>query len=807
MTYEHSPAEESAAKHRSTHDAMSPRKPYPLLKSLAFVPVAWIVLTASTLRADITAEQVRTSIDRATEFLTRQQRTDGSWPEYGSYIGGVTSLCTLALLNAGVDPDDEVIQKALTWLRQLEPRTTYAASLQTMVFCKAQPQRDLLLINRNVKWLESVQITDGLKRGAWSYPRASGDNSNSQFALLALHEAERVGVSVSSRTWRLAKAYWEDCQNVDGSWGYVKGAAGTGSMTCAGIASMMITTGKVLQADARAVGERVQCCGQGPGGENERIERGLAWLGRNFSVTANPGNERLWLLYYLYGVERVGRLSARRFLGGHDWYREGTEYLVRQQDSLSGFFKGVGHAEDDPLIATSLALLFLSKGRRPLLLAKMNTGGDDWNQHRNDVANLTRAVESRWKLDLTWQVVDIRAATVEDLLQTPVLYLCGSEATWAEPPAARQRLARKLRDYLDRGGFLFFEAYCGGVGFDEAVRKLIADIFPEPEYRLHLLDPNHPIWHAEQRIAPDQLRPLWGIEFGCRTSVVYAPLDPPGSPQPSLSCLWELARMGRDQDLAPSVQRQVDAAVGLGVNILAYATNRELRGKEESFRIATETQQEDPFQRGRLSVAQLRHPGGCNAAPRALTNLMETAGQELRLRTGVRDKLLDIADDDLFNHHLVFMHGRNRFRLTDEERAQLKAYLERGGMLMADAICGSPAFRESFRREMEAIFPQKPLEPIPSADPMLTPTYGGFDLSLVTRRDPQQRGGGQLQATLRRVPAELEGIRFGDRWGVIFSPFDISCALEKHDSLECRGYVREDARRIGLNVLLYSLQQ
>jgi hypothetical protein len=40
---------------------------------------------------------------------------------------------------------------------------------------------------------------------------------------------------------------------------------------------------------------------------------------------------------------------------------------------------------------------------------------------------------------------------------------------------------------------------------------------------------------------------------------------------------------------------------------------------------------------------------------------------------------------------------------------------------------------------------------------------------------------------------------------VIFSPYDISCALEQHEALQCRGYTREDAARIGLNVLLYSL--
>jgi hypothetical protein len=59
---------------------------------------------------------------------------------------------------------------------------------------------------------------------------------------------------------------------------------------------------------------------------------------------------------------------------------------------------------------------------------------------------------------------------------------------------------------------------------------------------------------------------------------------------------------------------------------------------------------------------------------------------------------------------------------------------------------------------------------------------------------------------LRKVSPELEGIKIGDRYGVIFSRYDVSCALEKHDSLECQGYVREDAARIGMNVVLYSLQ-
>jgi hypothetical protein len=53
----------------------------------------------------------------------------------------------------------------------------------------------------------------------------------------------------------------------------------------------------------------------------------------------------------------------------------------------------------------------------------------------------------------------------------------------------------------------------------------------------------------------------------------------------------------------------------------------------------------------------------------------------------------------------------------------------------------------------------------------------------------------------------LEGIKLGDRYAVVFSPYDISCALENHASLECEGYIRQDAARIGINVVMYSLHQ
>ena len=97
------------------------------------------------------------------------------------------------------------------------------------------------------------------------------------------------------------------------------------------------------------------------------------------------------------------------------------------------------------------------------------------------------------------------------------------------------------------------------------------------------------------------------------------------------------------------------------------------------------------------------------------------------------------------------------------------------------------------------------LERVPEGDDLFTPAYGGFDVSEVTRRDPEPSAQGGLNVQLRTVSPDLEAIRVADRYAVIFSPYDLSCALERHESLECRGYVREDAARIAIHIVLYSL--
>jgi len=181
---------------------------------------------------------------------------------------------------------------------------------------------------------------------------------------------------------------------------------------------------------------------------------------------------------------------------------------------------------------------------------------------------------------------------------------------------------------------------------------------------------------------------------------------------------------------------------------------------------------------------------------------------DLKLRIRTDAQLIGIGDDNLVNYHLVFMHGRHNFRLTPAERESLARYLENGGTLLADAICASKPFATAFRRELQEALPNYPLETIPTEDPIFTSTYGGYDVRKVALRDPLPTEEGQPIATrVRETAPQLEGIKIGNRWAVIFSPYDISCALENHESIQCRGYNREDAARLALNVLMYSLNQ
>ncbi len=755
------------------------------------LPVVLAVLLAPIVadrtpraEAGVTREEVERAIHSGVRYLTKQQRPDGSWPEIDDDSRtGTTSLVTLALLTAGEAPESPHIQKSLAYLRRSDPGqldSVYAVSLQTMVFAAATPKQDIVRIQANVDWLQEAQLTPGDHNpwpGSWSYKKSKtrhGDNSNSQYALLGLNAASEVGVKVRPEVWKLAREYWQQQQIRGGSWAYTPDArnGSTASMTCAGISSLVITGLKRFRGAERLVGEHgVEACGQGAG--DPYLDAGIEWMSKNFAVGQNIGANQQWKYYYLYGLERTGRLSGVRFFGSHDWYREGAEELVHDQDKLDGFWRGTQY-ERYPVISTSFALLFLAKGRSPVVINKLkHSPGNDWNNDVDDVRNLVGVVSRDWNHLLTWQSVDPNNARVEELLQAPIAFMNGHDM-----PALDSRGKQNLHDFVEQGGFIFAEACCGKPEFDRGFRALMKEVFPDPDYDLHPLAADHAVWRSKWALDP-QDHPLWGIEHGCRTVVIYSPDD--------LSCDWNQIE---NQPELPRVTK----STRIGQNIVDYATGRELPADKLSTPDVKNFKNELP-RRGALRIAKLRHAGDWNVAPLAIPNLTSTLRDKLKFDVVINHKELFPSDPNLIHYPLIYIHGRAALSFDDKDRASLLRHLDPGGgTLFADAACGSPAFDAAFRKFVAELLPGNPMVPIPRDDELYTAKIR-FDLADV--QYSKAAGGG------KDLP-QLEGVKVNGRWAVIYSKYDIGCALERHQGLDCKGYNYESAMRIAANIVIYA---
>jgi prenyltransferase beta subunit len=771
------------------------------------------VLSPDRARAEreLTAARVKDAIRAAQQFLIRVQNPEGSYGfgagPAGGHASGATSLAMLALLTSGVGPDDAAVARGLRFLRHSpDPQfayATYQLSLMLMTFSAAhQWDTDRIRMASIASQLEDFQMKDGATSGMWNYGKnvASEDNSNTQFAVLGLREAAVAGIKISRQTWERTLEHFIKTQNDDGGWGYQINLHSTGSMTCAGIGSLVICEQMLgtLENDTNADGSP-KCCSRNPR-TNEALRRALQWLARYFAVGSNPGEQGgRWALYYLYGVERAGRLSGQRFFGNHDWYREGAAYLLDRQLRRDGSWSTSSGVEADPLVATSFALLFLSKGLAPVLINKLNYASqppDNWNLHPSDARNLTEYVSGlpKWPKLLTYQEVDldkvISHGSVRDLLQAPILYLSGlDEPKFTEPQI------QLLKAYVEQGGFIFAVDNCNGAGFEDGVRSLVSRIYPS-DAQLKRLPPEHPIYRAEFPLDPEGTE-LLGVDFGCRTSFVYSPRDH--------SCLWDKWTLQPAPQRTAAFSLLVLKAMKVGANVVAYATGREPYDKLDA-PPEEKAGPQDQIKRGLLQVAKLRHTGDWDAAPRALHNVL-LALNELGVLASTQQKNLVPNDPQLRRYPLAYLHGRASFEFGPEEIKNLRKYLDNGAVLFADSCCGSPQFDKSFREMVQQLFPNKKLERIPITHELFSPGIG-FDIRRVKRRIPENGNpNGPLDPSFKDGEPFLEGIELNGRYCVIYSKYDLSCALERQTSVSCAGYIHRDAVKIAVNVIRYALLQ
>jgi squalene-hopene/tetraprenyl-beta-curcumene cyclase len=330
-----------------------------------------------------------------------QNPYDGSW----SNSVGVTSLATLAFLNAGYDERDPTVKKAIQYiLAHRNPDgsfgkgtyETYETSTAVWALVATHNPDYYDEINAAKDWLIKAQSDeeDGTPPddpcyGGWRYEISSrdGDLSNAQFALMALDAAytelgSKLGLQKPDPNdpngWAFkAIKFISRCQNRpasndqpwahditqpsynDGGFIYhprgrslAGGTKSYGSMTAAGIWSLRLCGVDVTDG---------------------RIQEGLKWLAKNedCSFDDNPGRPydqpHCFLYYYYLTLAKALTMCFRQKLGEVDWYTALSTKLIDLQCNDGHWVNApASHGgEDNPDLTTSYAILSLQVRQIP----------------------------------------------------------------------------------------------------------------------------------------------------------------------------------------------------------------------------------------------------------------------------------------------------------------------------------------------------------------------------------------------------------------------------------------------------------
>jgi hypothetical protein len=295
---------------------------------------------------------------------------------------------TWVLRRAGVPASDPAFAVAARTYRAGTPDSIQAASLLVLALCadplakgdpfappdatdrRAAPDAlspdDRLLLERTVRYLLDRQdlrrVSDGagdseLRMGGWGDRHEAANVRDTQIALLALEAAARRGVAVPSKVWRGALTVllgWQAAKGpevvlkmneVRGAdrWEWTEPAAqrgfgwsgglsdaASGYETAAGAIGLIVCQ-DASQADAAFTTDLRDRTRLG-------VRDALAWVQANYRITENPTTGRkdgveaaLYHHHWLQGLARLAIHSRMRFIGTHDWYKEGADLLITSQ--------------------------------------------------------------------------------------------------------------------------------------------------------------------------------------------------------------------------------------------------------------------------------------------------------------------------------------------------------------------------------------------------------------------------------------------------------------------------------------------
>lgn len=195
-----------------------------------------------------------------------------------------------------------------------------------------------------------------------------------------------------------------------------------------------------------------------------------------------------------------------------------------------------------------------------------------------------------------------------------------------------------------------------------------------------------------------------------------------------------------------------------------------------------------------LTVARLQYDGGGDwyANPSSLPNLLTAIRERTGLPVTRRETTVRPLDPGLRDVPFLYMTGHGNVRFSADERRALRAYLLQGGFLHADDNYGMD---ESFRREIQAMFPDRQLVELP-ADHAVFHAFYDFPMGLPKIHEHDGKA------------PQAFGIFHRGRLVVFYSyESDLGDGWEDPDVHDDPAEVRETAVRMGVNLFVFALSQ
>ena len=371
-------------------------------------------------RADaVTQEKINKAVERGVAALKRMQN-GGVWPHNEI---GCTALAALTLLECDVAPDDKVILEAAAHVRDHVPKltSTYSLSLVLMFLDRLGDPADIPLMESLAVRLLAGQQKDG----GWAYqcPLAGGDeeanrlanlirnrtaatsrrtrdpkekprtasdlsppikelliklsspgsggpagaasnsdNSNTQFATLALWVARRHGLPVHNALLTVAARH-RASQKEDGGWTYQNETGvheSLPTMTCACVLGLAVGRGAwadIAEQKKKDPKEAVKVA------KDEALQRGLKRIANCIDHPASirragvPSLDGSKGYYFLWSLERVSMALGAETYDKKDWFTWGAEIILANQKEDGSWMGEYGACGAD----TCFALLFLRR--------------------------------------------------------------------------------------------------------------------------------------------------------------------------------------------------------------------------------------------------------------------------------------------------------------------------------------------------------------------------------------------------------------------------------------------------------------